>query len=180
MQQQGVDRRLEPAAEDDAAAAAAAAASAAPTAVAAAMRVAKMARPPSRREGGGFTIRDILSGFSTQELDPFLIWHELPRARHGRGEMPGAPMHAHRGFMECPYAKEIGGDTPYNYMNGAVEAGGKRISAQAAQGNFELVPAVATAGRPAGWLAVIPSHRMEDYCALLKVDLAQNLEVYCV
>ena len=76
-------------------------------------------------------------------------------------------------------------------------------------------------GRPAGWLAVIPSHRMEDYCALRlvcfpgrtgrtslqqggsypslptcnevrpvrkgavfarkkTVDLAQNLEVYCV
>jgi hypothetical protein len=34
-------------------------------------------------------------------------------------------------------------------------------------------------GRPAGWLAVIPSHRMEDYYAKT-VDLAQNLEVYCV
>jgi hypothetical protein len=38
-------------------------------------------------------------------------------------------------------------------------------------------------GRQAGWLAVIPSHRMEDYCAVdleKTVDLAQNLEVYCV
>jgi hypothetical protein len=35
-------------------------------------------------------------------------------------------------------------------------------------------------GRPAGWLAVIPSHRMEDYYAQKTVDLAQNLEVYCV
>jgi hypothetical protein len=35
-------------------------------------------------------------------------------------------------------------------------------------------------GRPAGWLAVIPSHRMEDYYAQNTVDLAQNLEVYCV
>ena len=102
------------------------------------MRVLKTSQPPSRREGGGFTIKDILSGFGTAELDPFLIWHELPRTRHGKGDMPGAPMHPHRGFMECPYAKEIGGDTPFNYMNGAVEAGGKSIEAKAAQGNFEL------------------------------------------
>ena len=29
-------------------------------------------------EGGGFVIKDILDGFTTSELDPFLIWHELP------------------------------------------------------------------------------------------------------
>ena len=102
------------------------------------MQVLKVSRPPSRREGGGFTIKDIFSGFRTEELDPFLIWHELPRTRHGKGEMPGAPMHSHRGFMECPYAKEIRGDTDFNYMKGAVEAGGRRVEAKAEEGNFEL------------------------------------------
>ena len=29
--------------------------------------------PPSRLEGGGFQIRDIMSGLSTPEQDPFLV-----------------------------------------------------------------------------------------------------------
>eukprot|EP00404_Azadinium_spinosum_P013369 CAMPEP_0180517678 /NCGR_PEP_ID=MMETSP1036_2-20121128/54664_1 /TAXON_ID=632150 /ORGANISM="Azadinium spinosum, Strain 3D9" /LENGTH=180 /DNA_ID=CAMNT_0022529729 /DNA_START=16 /DNA_END=555 /DNA_ORIENTATION=+ len=48
-----------------------------------------------------------MSGIPASRLDPFLIWHELPRSLHKPGEMPGAPMHPHRGFSECPYAKEM-------------------------------------------------------------------------
>lgn len=56
---------------------------------------------------------DIMAGVPTERLDPFLMWHELPRALHKPGEMPGAPMHPHRGFCECPYAKEmVGKDGP--------------------------------------------------------------------
>ena len=51
--------------------------------------VVKQARPPAKLEGGGFTIKDIMSGFSAKDLDPFLIWHELPRAFYKPGEMPG-------------------------------------------------------------------------------------------
>eukprot|EP01052_Picozoa_sp_SAG31_P014887 SAG31_NODE_940_length_10870_cov_12.600501_8_plen_134_part_00 len=84
-------------------------------------------------------IRDILDGFNySEDLDPFLIWHELPRTVHGKGEMPGAPLHPHRGFMECPYAKEFSGSTPFNQMRGRVEAGGKIIKSDFRQGNFEL------------------------------------------
>eukprot|EP00283_Hemiselmis_rufescens_P025214 CAMPEP_0173452560 /NCGR_PEP_ID=MMETSP1357-20121228/48926_1 /TAXON_ID=77926 /ORGANISM="Hemiselmis rufescens, Strain PCC563" /LENGTH=275 /DNA_ID=CAMNT_0014419443 /DNA_START=47 /DNA_END=874 /DNA_ORIENTATION=- len=50
-----------------------------------------------------------MSGFSNQDLDPFLIWHELPRKWTKKGEFPGAPMHPHRGFCELPYCKEISG-----------------------------------------------------------------------
>jgi len=71
------------------------------------MRVERKTRPPQRLEGGGFTIVDIMSGVPSSKLDPFLIWHELPRAFHQPGEMPGAPLHPHRGFSECPYAKEM-------------------------------------------------------------------------
>eukprot|EP00930_Biecheleria_cincta_P038613 TRINITY_DN26522_c0_g1_i1.p1 TRINITY_DN26522_c0_g1~~TRINITY_DN26522_c0_g1_i1.p1 ORF type:complete len:323 (-),score=44.15 TRINITY_DN26522_c0_g1_i1:282-1250(-) len=69
--------------------------------------VEQKTRPPQRLEGGGFTIVDIMSGLPVERLDPFLIWHELPRKLHQPGEMPGAPLHPHRGFSECPYAKEI-------------------------------------------------------------------------
>jgi len=71
--------------------------------------IERKTRPPQRLEGGGFTIVDIMSGFATEQLDPFLIWHELPRAFYKPGEMPGAPLHPHRGFSECPYAKEMTG-----------------------------------------------------------------------
>ena len=53
--------------------------------------------PPQRLEGGGFTIVDILSKFGYERTDPFLIWHELPFKYYKPGEMPGAPMHPHRG-----------------------------------------------------------------------------------
>ncbi|CAE8683891.1 unnamed protein product [Polarella glacialis] len=77
------------------------------------MAVERKTNPPQRLEGGGFTIVDIMSGIPTSRLDPFLMWHELPRAFYKPGEMPGAPMHPHRGFMECPYAKEmVGKDGP--------------------------------------------------------------------
>ena len=55
------------------------------------MMVSKTSKPPSRLEGGGFQIRDILSAFSNDELDPFLIWHELPKKHHAAGSFPGAP-----------------------------------------------------------------------------------------
>lgn len=35
-------------------------------------------RPPTRLEGAGFKIKDIMSGIDMKTLDPFLIWHELP------------------------------------------------------------------------------------------------------
>jgi len=77
------------------------------------MEVERKTQPPQRLEGGGFTIVDIMSGIPTSRLDPFLMWHELPRAFYRPGEMPGAPMHPHRGFSECPYAKEmVGKDGP--------------------------------------------------------------------
>ena len=50
-------------------------------------RVKHTSRPPQRLEGGGFTIVDIMSGLSAESLDPFLIWHELPRAHHARGSV---------------------------------------------------------------------------------------------
>ena len=37
------------------------------------IRVTKLLTPPSRLEGGGFEIRDIMSGVSTEEQDPFLV-----------------------------------------------------------------------------------------------------------
>lgn len=71
--------------------------------------VEKKTRPPQRLEGAGFTIVDIMSGVPSSRLDPFLMWHELPRNFYRPGEMPGAPLHPHRGFTECPYTKEIVG-----------------------------------------------------------------------
>mmetsp|Transcript_31693 Transcript_31693/g.49607 ORF Transcript_31693/g.49607 Transcript_31693/m.49607 type:complete len:315 (+) Transcript_31693:226-1170(+) len=71
-------------------------------------------KPPSRLEGGGFMIKDIMAGVSFQELDPFLIWHELPEKHHRKGEMPGAPMHCHRGFIEAPYCKKFIGENGPN------------------------------------------------------------------
>jgi len=61
------------------------------------INVQRQVRPPSKLEGGGFTIKDLLSGFSPTDLDPFLIWHELPKAFYRPGEMPGTqrtPPHA--------------------------------------------------------------------------------------
>eukprot|EP00284_Hemiselmis_tepida_P007066 CAMPEP_0174919484 /NCGR_PEP_ID=MMETSP1355-20121228/3700_1 /TAXON_ID=464990 /ORGANISM="Hemiselmis tepida, Strain CCMP443" /LENGTH=264 /DNA_ID=CAMNT_0016164715 /DNA_START=162 /DNA_END=953 /DNA_ORIENTATION=+ len=56
-----------------------------------------------------------MSGVSNQDLDPFLMWHELPRKYSRPGEFPGAPMHPHRGFCELPYAKEISGGNSDQY-----------------------------------------------------------------
>tara|TARA_A100001015_G_C14858028_1_gene659154 strand:- start:147 stop:443 length:297 start_codon:yes stop_codon:yes gene_type:complete len=89
--------------------------------------------------GSGFVIRDILDSFDAEtELDPFLIWHELPKATHKKGQMPGAPMHPHRGFMECPYAKEFRGATGLNFMRGKVEAGGA-VSAAVGQWHHRFI-----------------------------------------
>ena len=96
--------------------------------------VTKTLSPPTRLEGGGFQIRDIMSGVTTEEQDPFLvrnlclkkslscvvivghqIWHELPRKYQKKGEFPGAPMHCHRGFSELPYCKEISGGNSDQY-----------------------------------------------------------------
>jgi hypothetical protein len=35
--------------------------------------VTKVMSPPSRLEGGGFQIKDIMSGLTTEEQDPFLV-----------------------------------------------------------------------------------------------------------
>ena len=105
------------------------------------MRVKKISAPPSRLEGGGFVIKDILSGIRNDEIDPFLIWHELPRKHHNPGEMPGAPLHPHRGMMECPYSKEFTTDpgAPGNEgMNARVVAGGNEKRAVMGVGDFEL------------------------------------------
>eukprot|EP00746_Dinoflagellata_sp_MGD_P023451 gnl/MRDRNA2_/MRDRNA2_154949_c0_seq1.p1 gnl/MRDRNA2_/MRDRNA2_154949_c0~~gnl/MRDRNA2_/MRDRNA2_154949_c0_seq1.p1 ORF type:complete len:327 (-),score=44.80 gnl/MRDRNA2_/MRDRNA2_154949_c0_seq1:98-1078(-) len=102
------------------------------------MGVEKKTRPPQRLEGGGFTIVDIMSGVDTKRLDPFLIWHELPRAFYKPGEMPGAPMHPHRGFCECPYAKEIvskDGPGDLDVMRGCDHEGNK---VQTKTGDFEF------------------------------------------
>ncbi len=37
------------------------------------IQVTKILAPPSRLEGGGFEIKDIMSGLSTEEQDPFLV-----------------------------------------------------------------------------------------------------------
>jgi hypothetical protein len=37
------------------------------------IQVTKILSPPSRLEGGGFEIRDIMSGLSKEEQDPFLV-----------------------------------------------------------------------------------------------------------
>lgn len=82
-----------------------------------AILVTEKQRPPRRTEGGGFIIADVMSDLPASRTDPFLLWHELPRHTYREGEMPGAPMHPHRGFNEVPYAKLIAGPTPHNAMN---------------------------------------------------------------
>lgn len=57
-----------------------------------------------------------MSGLKAVDTDPFLIWHELPRHSYMPGEMPGAPMHPHRGFNEVPYCKEMSGTEGLNFM----------------------------------------------------------------
>lgn len=67
-----------------------------------------------RSEGAGFQIVDVLSAFDySTQTDPFLIWHELPRKKYRPGEMPGAPMHPHRGFSEVPYCKLLENSEKY-------------------------------------------------------------------
>mmetsp|Transcript_17450 Transcript_17450/g.40275 ORF Transcript_17450/g.40275 Transcript_17450/m.40275 type:complete len:306 (+) Transcript_17450:63-980(+) len=101
------------------------------------VQVKRVSNPPRRLEGGGFEIRDIMSGFSTQDLDPFLMWHELPRKYNRPGEFPGAPMHPHRGFCELPYAKEMsGGNTDqYGRMIGRDHKGN---TVEMGSGDFEF------------------------------------------
>jgi len=81
-----------------------------------AIETAEIRKPPRRKEGGGFIIADIMSGLKSVDTDPFLIWHELPRHSYLPGEMPGAPMHPHRGFNEVPYCKEMSGTEGLNFM----------------------------------------------------------------
>eukprot|EP00971_Amphidinium_carterae_P007113 140665-Amphidinium_carterae.1 len=71
-------------------------------------------------------------------LDPFLIWHELPRAFHKPGEFPGAPRHPHRGFMECPYMREITATTGTATSKATIWAGGKSRTIETEPGAFEL------------------------------------------
>jgi len=102
------------------------------------LHVIQAQQPPERLEGGGFTIRDIMNGIPFQNLDPFLMWHEIPRAFHFPGSFPGAPRHPHRGFMECPYFREMTADTGVASMESTVWAGGKHRTIQAEPGSFEL------------------------------------------
>jgi hypothetical protein len=93
------------------------------------MQVTNVAKPPERREGAGFIIRDIFHALPYEGphgTDPFLMWHHLPRAHYNPGEMPGAPLHPHRGFYECPYAKTMISDkgAPEAKMLTRVVAGG--------------------------------------------------------
>lgn len=105
--------------------------------------VTDVRRPPLRLEGGGFTIRDVMDGLTTPQVDPFLIWHELPRAHYGPGEMPGAPMHPHRGFNECPYAKEMSGGNSdlYGFMLNKDHTTADGQEMKMGQGDFEYVAA---------------------------------------
>ncbi len=102
------------------------------------MKVATKKQPPKRSEGGGFIIKDILSGVGP--TDPFLIWHELPREHYQPGEMPGAPLHPHRGMMECPYNKEMTPDAgaAAGGMNMRICAGGVEKRGLMGVGDFEL------------------------------------------
>lgn len=102
------------------------------------MRVTSTSKPPARLEGGGFTIRDILSDVAAKRADPFLIWHELPRSFHRPGDFPGAPRHPHRGFMECPYMKEITAETGSATTTNTVWAAGEQRTLEAVPGHFEL------------------------------------------
>lgn len=104
------------------------------------MQVVHTQRPPQRSEGGGFIIRDILSGLNPKAIDPFLIWHELPRKHYGPGEMPGAPLHPHRGMHECPYNKEMTPDAGAadGGMRMKVRAGGVEKAGSMGVGDFEL------------------------------------------
>eukprot|EP00927_Polykrikos_kofoidii_P067091 TRINITY_DN62614_c0_g1_i1.p1 TRINITY_DN62614_c0_g1~~TRINITY_DN62614_c0_g1_i1.p1 ORF type:complete len:337 (+),score=35.21 TRINITY_DN62614_c0_g1_i1:80-1012(+) len=96
-------------------------------------------RPPRRLEGGGFTVCDIFSGLAPARCDPFLMWHELPRHHYNPGEMPGAPLHPHRGFFECPYCKEMTADGGVEGgMNVRVVAGGATKRGRVDPGDFEL------------------------------------------
>lgn len=104
------------------------------------MQVIHTQTPPRRTEGGGFIIKDILSGLNPKAIDPFLIWHELPRKHYRPGEMPGAPLHPHRGMHECPYNKEMTPDagSADGGMDMTVRAGGIEKKGKMGVGDFEL------------------------------------------
>lgn len=102
------------------------------------MAVERKTRPPERLEGGGFKIVDIMSGVPAERLDPFLIWHELPRHFYKPGEMPGAPMHAHRGFSECPYAKEMVGRSGLSELDAFIGSDHEGNRHLMRQGDFEF------------------------------------------
>lgn len=103
------------------------------------MEVEDLSKAPKKTDSGGYKIRDILTGFDQSRIDPFLLWHELPRAYFGPGQFRGAPIHPHRGFYECPYIKEMISDRGEpSTMKAFVRAGGEQKRYEMESGHFEL------------------------------------------
>eukprot|EP00746_Dinoflagellata_sp_MGD_P161671 gnl/MRDRNA2_/MRDRNA2_88900_c0_seq1.p1 gnl/MRDRNA2_/MRDRNA2_88900_c0~~gnl/MRDRNA2_/MRDRNA2_88900_c0_seq1.p1 ORF type:complete len:314 (-),score=40.17 gnl/MRDRNA2_/MRDRNA2_88900_c0_seq1:119-1060(-) len=102
------------------------------------MQVDEFCKVSKKVESAGLTIRDIMSSFPQSKLDPFLLWHELPRTFYGPGEFPGAPIHPHRGFYECPYIKEMTADSGTNTAKALIRSGGEAKKYELEPGSFEL------------------------------------------
>lgn len=87
---------------------------------------------------GDMKVRDIMAGVPQERLDPFLMWHELPRAYYAPGQYPGVPVHPHRGFYECPYMKEMTAETGTNTTKAIVRVTAEEKKYEMEPGHFEL------------------------------------------